>query len=71
MTLTTLRASLSTLWRGLRRATGDDAYERYLEHWQAQHTTEQGGKEEDAPLDRKTFHARRLDEDWSQPRRCC
>jgi uncharacterized short protein YbdD (DUF466 family) len=64
--MTSLLTTLSSLWRGLRQATGDDAYERYLEYWRADDS-----HDDEEPLDRKTFHARRLDQQWNQPRRCC
>ena len=80
-TLYSLRRGLLGLWRGLRQATGDDAYERYLQRWHAGHGHAENREEPaesaepaeppDQPLDRKTFHKRRLDEDWNQPRRCC
>ncbi|MDP6304852.1 MAG: YbdD/YjiX family protein [Alphaproteobacteria bacterium] len=72
--LSALWCGLPTLWRGLRSATGDDAYERYLEHWHAEHLDaddSHDGEEPAEPMDRKTFHKRRLDEDWKDVRRCC
>lgn len=53
-------------WSGLRRLTGDDAYERYLAHWRAQHAHE-GGE----PLDRASFFKQELDRKWNGIRRCC
>ncbi|HMK86260.1 MAG TPA: YbdD/YjiX family protein [Steroidobacteraceae bacterium] len=55
---------LRSLWRWLRAATGDDAYERYRTH-QAQvhaHAT---------PLSRREFYAERLRRKWSGINRCC
>jgi uncharacterized short protein YbdD (DUF466 family) len=67
----TLTATLTALWRGLRQATGDDTYERYLEHWRTKNLDADDTHDEEEPLDRKTFHKDRLDKQWSQPRRCC
>src|SRR5690606_6975071 len=44
-------------WNFLRALTGEDAYERYLAHWQACHSGE-------APLDRGTFFRRELQRRW-------
>jgi uncharacterized short protein YbdD (DUF466 family) len=52
-------------WRALRRATGDDAYERYLDHFRTEHAAS------GAPLSRREFHAREIDRKWSGVRRCC
>ncbi len=53
-------------WGGLREVTGDDAYERYLEHWREHHALE-GGK----PPGRKAFFKQELERKWSGVRRCC
>jgi len=37
-------------WQMIRAISGDDAYERYLEHWHKYHASEG-----DQPLDCKTF----------------
>lgn len=56
---------LRRLWRNLRRATGDDAYERYLAHWRELHGSD--GK----PLDRAAFFKREQQRKWNGVRRCC
>lgn len=61
-----MRVSLKSLWQALRRVSGEDAYERYLAHWQ-RHPHAPG----DVPLDRKTFYAQSLERKWSGVRRCC
>lgn len=53
-------------WQWLRRASGDDAYERYLAHWQACHAQE--GAE---PLSRKAFFRAEQERKWNGVRRCC
>ncbi len=54
-----------SVWRALRTATGDDAYERYLEHFRAKHTAAE------TPLSRREFSAREMDRKWNGVRRCC
>ncbi len=60
--------SLATGWRGLwaalRAITGDDAYERYLEHQRMHHPDE-------LPLDRAEFYVAELERRWKQVSRCC
>ena len=53
-------------WLGLREMTGDDAYERYLDHWRKHHA-----KEGYKPMDRETFFKQELERKWSGVRRCC
>ncbi|HET8698404.1 MAG TPA: YbdD/YjiX family protein [Gammaproteobacteria bacterium] len=55
--------ALRKLWRNLRTATGDDAYERYLAHWRAHHRGE--------PLDRRAFFREEQRRKWEGVRRCC
>lgn len=57
---------LTALWQGIRRASGDDAYERYLIHWTQTHAQE-GGE----PLDRKTYFKQEQKRKWEGVRRCC
>ena len=52
------------LWKLIRQLSGDDAYERYLEHVMKVHPGQ-------APLDRKTFFLREEERKWSGIRRCC
>jgi uncharacterized short protein YbdD (DUF466 family) len=58
--------ALRNLWRALRTVTGDDAYERYLEHRRAQH-----GCETAPPLDRRAFYREEQRRKWEGVRRCC
>ena len=53
-------------WRWLRAASGDDEYERYLEHWRREHD---GGDSQ--PLSRREFFRLRQSERWNGVRRCC
>lgn len=57
---------LQSVWRALRTVSGDDAYERYLRHWQEQHA-HAGGR----PLSRKEFFKAEQARKWDGIRRCC
>jgi uncharacterized short protein YbdD (DUF466 family) len=61
-----MRVALRRIWALLRELTGDDAYERYLAHWRAEHATSDG-----APLDRATFCREEQRRKWDGVRRCC
>lgn len=64
-----LIAMIRKCWRLIRVISGDDAYERYLAHWQRHH---QGDTEDATPLlDRKSFHAAEIQRRWSGIKRCC
>lgn len=55
---------LQALWRWLRAATGDDAYERYIEHRSRKHPGE--------PLmTRSAFYDDAQRRKWSGVSRCC
>jgi uncharacterized short protein YbdD (DUF466 family) len=58
--------TLRKLWRILRAATGDDAYERYVDHWR-QHHAQEGGE----PLSRKSFYETEIRRRWHGIKRCC
>lgn len=62
---TKLGDRLAALWRIIRTVTGDDAYERYLEHWREHHA------DEGVPLSRKAFYQAEQQRRWSSVRRCC
>lgn len=53
-------------WRFLKELSGEDAYERYLEHWRTEH-----GQAGEPPLDRKAFYEREQQRKWERPNRCC
>lgn len=55
---------LAKLWRLLREASGDDAWERYLRHHARCHPGE-------PPLERGEFHRRETERKWSGVKRCC
>jgi uncharacterized short protein YbdD (DUF466 family) len=56
---------LTQAWRALRTLTGDDAYQRYLEHVRRAHS-------DTAPLDAATFYREEAERRFSGgPNRCC
>ena len=57
---------LNKLWQGIRHMSGEDAYERYLDHWRDHH-----GGDDGAPLDRKAFLKQRQERKWNGIKRCC
>ena len=59
-----LRRAAGALWRWLRRISGDDAYERYLEHCRRHHPGQ-------SLPGRSEFFAARLAGKWSGIARCC
>lgn len=59
-----LTRSLGSLWRGIRQASGDDAYERYLQH----HALEHAGT---PPMSRRAYYEQYQEQKWSRVNRCC
>lgn len=59
-----LKQSCHTAWSVLRELTGDDAYERYLNHQASAHPGEQ-------LLDRAAFFKEEQRRKWEGVRRCC
>lgn len=57
---------LKQIWGGVREASGDDAYERYLAHWRRHHAFEGG-----LPMDRQAFFKEEQKRKWEGVRRCC
>ena len=60
------RINLKGIWQGIRRLSGEDAYERYLAHWRDHH-----GEEDRVPLDRKAFYRQLVERKWNGIKRCC
>ncbi len=58
-------AKARNVWRALRAATGDDAYERYLAHFRTNHAAAE------TPLSRREFSACETERKWNGVRRCC
>jgi len=61
---------LRTLWKAVRRLSGDDAYERYLEHHTRSHA-HGDGHECTGPLSRAEFFKQWQEQKWDGIKRCC
>lgn len=61
---------LKSFWANIRQLSGDDAYERYLQHYAEHH---QNNVEADAapPLNKAQFFKVWQDKKWSGIKRCC
>ncbi len=55
---------LIKIWRFIKELSGDDAYEKYLEHHALSHS-------EAIPLSRKEFFKAETKRKWEGVRRCC
>lgn len=55
-------------WHLIRRLSGDDAYEQYLQHHAAFHANSVDAK---PALSRKEFFKLFQDSQWNKIRRCC
>jgi uncharacterized short protein YbdD (DUF466 family) len=58
------RTAASKAWSVLREMTGDDAYERYVQHHATAHS-------DTPPLDREAFCKAEQKRKWEGVRRCC
>lgn len=58
--------SLKKIIGFVRELSGDDAYERYLLHWQKHHA-----EQEDEPQTREAFFKAELERKWNGVKRCC
>lgn len=61
---------LKSLWGSVRQLSGDDAYERYLQHY-AEHLAEAGAAEISPPLSKEAFFKEWQDGKWKGVKRCC
>jgi uncharacterized short protein YbdD (DUF466 family) len=59
-----LRQALADGWSLLRRLSGDDAFDRYLDHFTRAHPS-------GSPLTRSEFECRRQELKWGRISRCC
>jgi uncharacterized short protein YbdD (DUF466 family) len=67
---------LKYFWRYVRRLTGDDAYEQYLNHFAENHSGQHAEQEQTAevvhiPLSREAFFKEWQDKKWKGIKRCC
>jgi uncharacterized short protein YbdD (DUF466 family) len=58
------RRLLWIAWRFLRRASGDDAYERYLQHMALKHPDREA-------MSRSQYFRSSQDQKWNKISRCC
>jgi len=61
---------IKALWQNIRRLSGDDAYEQYLQHY-LQHQAENAELEHEPPLSREAFFKQWQDKKWKGIKRCC
>jgi uncharacterized short protein YbdD (DUF466 family) len=59
-----LKLKLSKFIKFVRQLSGDDAYERYIEHHAAAHSSE-------VLLSRKQFFKQEQERKWNGVKRCC
>jgi uncharacterized short protein YbdD (DUF466 family) len=59
-----IKLFLHRCWTNLRRLTGDDAYERYLAHYNQYHP-------DAVPMNRADFFRSEQKRKWEGVRRCC
>jgi uncharacterized short protein YbdD (DUF466 family) len=59
---------LTKLWQRIRELSGDDAYERYLQHYEEHHADLKDGE---PPLSRAAFFKQWQDDKWKGVKRCC
>lgn len=62
--------TIKRVWQGLRRLSGDDAYERYLEHFNRVHLDE-GADPGQKPLDKAEYFKQWQEQKWNGVKRCC
>ena len=62
--LTQMRSAAKTVWECVRTVTGDNAYDRYLQHHEQTHPGT-------PPLSRRAFYDESMDQKWSGINRCC
>lgn len=63
-------AWLKNLWGSIRQLSGDDAYERYLQHY-AEHLAEADPAILEPPLSKEAFFKAWQDGKWKGVKRCC
>ncbi|HSI37614.1 MAG TPA: YbdD/YjiX family protein [Methylotenera sp.] len=64
--------AVRTLWSTVRRLSGDDAYEQYLEHYAETHSSIDENPEVLPPLlSREEFFKQWQDNKWKGVKRCC
>lgn len=65
-------AKVKSVWRTIRRLSGDDAYEQYLKHFSEHHASQADtGEEVPTPLTKEAFFKEWQDKKWTGVKRCC
>ena len=64
----TLKAFSQECWIKIRELSGDDAYERYLQHYAEMHAAHAKASQ---PLTRKAYFKNSQEEKWKGIKRCC
>ena len=59
---------IKVLWQNIRQLSGDDAYERYLAHYNEFHADKDAAE---PPLSREAFFKQWQDGKWKGIKRCC
>jgi uncharacterized short protein YbdD (DUF466 family) len=59
-----LQERIKRLWAWVRELSGDDAYERYLQHHARSHSDQ-------LPMNRQAFFVWQQEKKWNGVRRCC
>jgi uncharacterized short protein YbdD (DUF466 family) len=59
-----MKKAVKTVWECVRTVTGDNAYDRYLQHHEQTHPGT-------PPLTRREFYDESMDMKWSGINRCC
>lgn len=57
-------------WASVRQLSGDDAYERYLQHY-AEHHQLDSPEVSEPPLSKEAFFKAWQDKKWTGVKRCC
>lgn len=63
--------AVKSVWKMIRRLSGDDAYEQYLLHYQQHHVAREAADNQSMPLSREAFFKQWQDKKWTGIKRCC
>jgi uncharacterized short protein YbdD (DUF466 family) len=61
--------SFKKIWSKVRELSGDDAYERYLQHYEEYHQDD--AEQAALPLTKEAFFKEWQDKKWTGVKRCC
>ena len=68
-----VKTSIKKIWENIRRLSGDDAYEQYIQHYVEAHANSEGFAvgDNNVPLSREAFFKEWQDKKWKGIKRCC